>query len=211
MDRPRTPAHDAFVTRRAAAFVMAGLLAACAPKGTSLVTSWRAPSVTPTQFQKVLVLFFAPHESQRQFGESELVRLMTRTRGVAGYTVLTPADLKNVETVKAVMAREGFDGALAMRFVETTHEFTRDSAGAYAPSYAAFWDYYDVAWPLINDPGYVRMDRAMQMETRVFQMTDGKLLWSGLSKTMNPDSAQAFVADVAQTVAADLRKQGVIQ
>ena len=199
------------MTRRAAVLTLAGLLAACAPKGTSLATSWRAPALTPQQFQKVLVLFFAPHESQRQFGESELVRLMTRTRGVAGYTVLTPDDLKSVDKVKAVMAREGFDGAVAMRFVETTHEFTRDSAGAYAPSYAAFWDYYDVAWPLINDPGYVRMDRAMQMETRVYQMTDGKLLWSGLSKTMNPDSAKEFVAQVAQTVAADLRKQGVIQ
>jgi len=199
------------VTRRATVLILAVLLSACAPKGTSLVTSWKAPNTAPQQFQKVLVLFFAPHESQRQFGESELVRLMTRTRGVASYTLLAPEDLKSVDKVKAVMAREGFDGALAMRFVETTHEFTRDSAGAYAPSYAAFWDYYDVAWPLINDPGYVRMDRAMQMETRVFQMTDGKLLWSGLSKTMNPDSARAFLADVARTVAADLRTQGVLQ
>ena len=65
------------MNRRAVVLALAGLLAACAPKGTSLVTSWRAPALTPQQFQKVLVLFFAPHESQRQFGESELVRLMT--------------------------------------------------------------------------------------------------------------------------------------
>src|SRR5688572_13281802 len=86
MDRLRRPAHDRPVTRRAAALLIVGLLAACAPKGTSLITSWREPSATPRQFQKVLVLFFAPHESQREFGESELVRLMTRTRGVAAYT-----------------------------------------------------------------------------------------------------------------------------
>ena len=210
MDQAFRAAQDPRVNQRAAAFLMIGLLAGCAPKGTKLVTSWREPSATPTQFQKVLVLFFAPHESQRQFGESELVRLMTRTRGVAAYTVLPPADLKDVEKVKAAMAREGFDGALAMRFVEATQQLSQDAA--YAPSYAAFWDYYDVAWPLINDPGYVRMDRAMQMETRVYSMKDGgKLLWSGLSQTMNPGSAQEFVAQVASTVAADLRKQRVIE
>lgn len=198
------------MTRRAAAFLMVGLAAGCAPKGTSLVTSWREPSAAPTRFEKVLVLFFAPHESQRQFGESELVRLMTRTRGVAAHTVLSRDDLKDVAKVKAAMAREGFDGALAMRFVETTQQLSQDAA--YAPSYAAFWDYYDVAWPLINDPGYVRMDRAMQMESRVYSMKDGgKLLWSGLSQTMNPGSAQEFVAQVASTVAADLRKQRVIE
>jgi hypothetical protein len=50
----------------------------------------------------------------------------------------------------------------------------------------------------------------MHMETQVYSMRDDKLIWSGVTQTKNPKSAQQLVEDVARAVAADLRKQHLI-
>jgi hypothetical protein len=209
----RTRTHDPRVNPRPAlaATLLAGLVA-CAPSGTRMVSSWRDPAAAPVQFQKVLVLCFAPHESQRQFAEGMIAGMMKRTRGVAAYTLLNQDDVRDKEKIKAVFAREGFDGALTMRFIGATQDVSGSAAGfSPAPAHAGFWDYYQYAWPMVYDPGYVRMDRMFQMDTQLFAMKDAKLIWSGLTQTANPESAHDLVQQVAQSVAADLRKQGLIQ
>src|SRR5688572_12626660 len=95
---------------------LACALAAVASAG-KLISSWHDPAAGTLNFQKVLILVIAPHESQRQFGEVELSRLMKRTTGVPSYTVMTPADVESKETVLAFMARERFDGAVVMKFI----------------------------------------------------------------------------------------------
>lgn len=183
-------------------------LAAQASAGTKLISSWKEPSAGPLNFQKVLVLCITPHESQRQFAETELVGLMKRTKGVASYMVMQPADMQSKETAFAFLAREGFDGAVVMRFVGAGQKVT--DPGVYIPTYTGFWDYYSVGASMMMDPGYVRMDRLLQMETQVFTTKNDKVIWSGLSETKNPDSARALVADVARAVAGDLRKHHLI-
>lgn len=188
--------------------VLAATLAAPASAGTKLISSWKEPSTGALNFQKVLVICLTPHESQRQFAETELVRLMKRTRGVASYMVMQPSDMQSKETALAFMAREAFDGAVVMRFIGAGQEVT--DPGVYIPTYTGFWDYYSVAAPMMLDPGYVRMDRLLQMETQVFATKNDKLVWSGLSETKNPDSAKELVADVAKAVAGDLRKHRLV-
>ena len=112
--------------------------------------------------------------------------------------------------MRALMAREGFDGAVTMRFVGSDMRLTEET-GTYGPAHSSFWSYYSYAWPMVYDPGYIRTDRRVQMETSVYSMKDDKLVWSGLSESMNPASAQELVDDVARTVGAELRKQRLIE
>jgi hypothetical protein len=199
--------------RRGPALLLAALgcaLAADAAAGTKLVSSWRDPAAGPLQFKKVLVFCMAPHESQQQFGEATLVRLMKRTQGVAAYTVLTPDDLKDREKVRALMARDGYDGAATLRFVGTDLPVF-EKEGGYVPLHNSFWDTYAGGFSVVYDPGYVIMDRLVQMETQVYSMKEGRLVWSGVSVTKNPKSAEKLVEDVAKAVADALRKQRLIE
>ena len=195
--------------RVAGAFLLAALLPASASSGTKLVRSWRDPSAGPLQFKKVLVLCIAPHESQELFGEAELVRLMKRTQGVAAHSIMTPEAVKDEKQMRAVVAREGFDGAVTLRYVAENQRLT-EHVGAYIPATVGFWSSYTTAWLAVYDPGYVRMDRRIQMETQVYSVKDDKLVWSGLSESMNPDSAKEIVNEVVKAVAADLKKHKLI-
>lgn len=190
--------------------VLALGMAPGASAGTKLVTSWQEPSVTRLDFKKVLVVVFAPHESQRRFGEAELVKLMKKTHGVPAYTVMNEEDIKDEPRMRAIMAREDFDGAITMRFLGASETLTYQ-AGLYVPSHSGFWSYYSVAWPLVYDVGYMHMDRSVNMEIQVYSLADDKVVWSGLSETKNPKTAQALVNDVARAVADNFRKRKLIE
>jgi len=191
-----------------AALLGAVLLSCASTSGTRIITSWREPSAGELKFKKVLVLCFAPHDSQQLFGEVELVRLMKRTQGVAAHTVMSAEDVKDEQKMRALMAREGFDGAVTLRVVNSNQRISE--SGAYVPAAGGFWGYYSV-WPMAYGVDYVRVDRRVQMEVQVFSMKDAKLVWSSYTETLNPDSAQEVVNGVAQAVAADLRKQRLLE
>jgi hypothetical protein len=96
-----------------------------------------------------------------------------------------------------------------MRLIKSERQVTQ-VPGAYAMPYPRFWGCYGHAWPIVYDPGYLRTDTIVQVETKVYSLTDDKLIWADLSETFNPRDAQALVRSGAQAVANDLQKQGLI-
>jgi hypothetical protein len=213
MDGPRAAKHNRGDMNKQPTLIAATTLLAAAQlgyasAGTKIVSSWREPSAGRLDFKKVLVMCIAEHESQRRFAEAELVRLMTRTKGVPAYSLMTQDEVKDEQRMRAVMLREAFDGAITMRVIGGDQK-NYEQPGAYSPAYGSFWSYYSMAWPGVG-MGYVHTDRRMQMETQVYSMRDDKLVWGGITQTTNPKSAQRLVEDVARAVAADLRKQRLI-
>jgi hypothetical protein len=103
----------------------------------------------------------------------------------------------------------GFDGVVTTRLIQSEKQITQVPV-AFATLYPRFWSYYGYAWPMVYNPGYWRTDTIVQVETKVYALTDDKLIWAGLSETFNPRDAQALVRSVAQAVANDFKKQGLI-
>jgi hypothetical protein len=190
--------------------ILACGLAPDARAGTKVISSWHEPSLTRLDFKKVLVVCFAPHESQRRFGEAEIVKRMTKTNAVAAYSVMTEDDVKDEQRMRAIMAREGFDGAITMRFVGAGDTMTYQ-AGLYASAHSGFWSYYSMAWPLVYDMGYMHIDHKMNMETHVYSLADDKVVWIALTETKNPKTAEKLVDEVARAVVSNMRKRKLIE
>jgi len=196
--------------------MLAALLALAAlPSGacatTRLVDTWKDPSTTSLRFRKVMVVVVARDTATRRAGEDTLVALI-RKRGVEAvpaWTSVPDAVLRDAEKAKDYVARSGADGVVTMRAVGTDeqHRWVR---GAYPQPYYSFWGYYRYAWPAVYDPGYLQTDRYVQIETNVYSLTDDKLVWAGVSETMNPQSVTELVDEVARTVGAEMKKQGLI-
>jgi len=182
-------------------------LVACA--STTIRESWRDPGVGRIEFKKVLAMAISADATLRRIAEDEMVRQMPGVEAVASYTVLTEEDSRDLEQAKAKVTAAGFDGVVTMRLIKSEKRVTQ-VPGAYTTSYPRFWGYYGHAWPMVYDPGYLRTDTIVQAETKVYSLMDDKLIWAGLSETFNPRDAQALVRGVAQAVAKDLQKQGLI-
>jgi hypothetical protein len=193
--------------RGAVLALLALTLTACA--STVIRESWREPTAGRLEFRKVLALVISADGSIRRIAEDELVRQMQGTEAVAAYTLLTEEDYQDLEQAKAKVTAAGFDGAVTMRFVSAEKQVT-GVPGTYAAPYTSFWGYYGYAWPVVYEPGYLRTDTIVRVETNVYSVTGEKLLWAGISETFNPSDAQTLVRDVAQAVAKELKKQGLV-
>jgi hypothetical protein len=63
---------------------------------------------------------------------------------------------------------------------------------------------------MIYDPGSVRTDTIVKLQISIYSLAEDKLLWSGVSRTLNPNKIDKLVGDVTQAIGEDLKKRGLL-
>ena len=180
---------------------------ACA--STRIETSWKDPAVTAQDlaFRKVIALAQVEDEETRRAAEDELVRVLAagpraQARGMEvqpAYASISSAELGDVAALRAKVEAAGFDGAVVLRLVSDQERIT------YVPGR------YEVMWGTVvrYEPGYETVDRIVRVETSLYSIAQGKLLWSGVSRTLNPRDLRDLLDEVAGAVGAELEEQGL--
>lgn len=194
--------------------VPALLLFALAGCANSLESSWRDPATTADSlhFRKILVVAMTRDGGMRRSAEDLLAQaLMESPRAKAGELTVTPsyvevpdAKLGDVEKARATVEQRGYDGVVMLTPLSAQQKVTVD-----APMYTPMWGYYGRAG-MLYDPGSVRTDTIVRVQTNVYSVKDGKLLWSGTSRTTNPRNVEGLVKDVVRDVVHELRDQGLL-
>jgi hypothetical protein len=200
-------------TRFPPALALALLLAACTT--TSFKSSWKAPDAAPLEFQgkKVAALVIHKNESVRRAAEDALVAEINArgAAGVAAYTLIPAEEGRDTERARARLHQAGVEGAVVMRAVGKQQQATYVPGTWVGPAhYRSFSGYYGPGWGGVYDPGYLRTDTYVSIETLIYSVTKDKLIWAGTSETINPAQVDAFVRELAGAVADELRKQGLV-
>jgi hypothetical protein len=186
-----------------ASALLASTLVSCG--ATTVVTKWQDPSTPHLAFTNVIALVISGDPSLRRVGEDELCRQVTRVPCTPAYAVIPNAALGDVDAVKALVQKAGFDGALVFRVANA-----REKVTYVPPTYGpTFWGYYRFAGPGYS-PGYVQTDQVVRVETSIYSVRNDKLVWVGTTDTMNPNSVSALVQDVAKVVRKELERTGAI-
>jgi len=188
--------------------VVIACVSACA--STRVETQWRDPATHAQDlaFRQVIAVALVDDEAERRVAEDELVRVLeagpaARARGlraVASYTLIPTPELDDVERARAKLERGGFDGAIVLRLV-SSEERVHSVPGR-----------YETMWgrPVRYEPGYTTVDRIVRIETNLYSVSEKKLLWSGVTRTLNPADVRDLVDDVARAVGAELAEQGLL-
>jgi hypothetical protein len=193
----------------------AAIAAGCA--STSFVSSWQAPVEGTIQFdnKRVAAVVVSSDETTRRAGETALAREISArgAQGVPSYTLLSGEDAKDKEAAKKKLQDAKIEGAVLMRAISNEQEISYSPGtgwyGAY-PYYGSFYGYWGYGWGMAYDPGYLRTDRVVMIETLVYSVTDDKLLWAGKSKTTNPENLQKLIGELADAAAKEMRKAGFV-
>jgi hypothetical protein len=200
-----------------AALLTAAALAAAACASTSFSSTWRAPDAKPGTFRgkKVVAVFVSQDEALRRGVEETLAAELTRrgAEGVPAYSIIPTPEIRDEAKAKARITESGAAGVVALRLVGREQELSGSPAGYYAaPPYTGVWGgYWGYGWGGIYDPGYLRTDTVIHVETLVYSLEQNKLVWAGQSKTTNPESVDAFVKELVTKVAAEMKKLGLIK
>lgn len=185
----------------AASFVLGG----CA--STELSEAWIDPSVKALPgFTKVFVAYRGADASVQRVAEDALAAHIRAPEVVRCYTLFPDARALAPDQIKARLRKQGFDAAVVMRVAGVEQEVSWTPAD-YPATHRSFGGYWGVAY----DPGTMRTDEIVHIETNLYSLLEDKLLYAALSETFNPPSTASMVDEIAAEVADDLEEKGVLR
>ncbi len=200
--------RELMTLRRLIAIGITALLAACGPS-TTIDQVWQSgASKTEPPLQKVATLFMSDNTTMRHAGEDMLTAEL-RAKGVqatSAYTILGDGKVKDLDTVKQTLRQMGFDGVVTMRIVDREQEVESTPA-----TFDGYWGYWGAGYwgPGVYSPGYVYTETIYRIESAAYSLNTGRLMWSALTKTVDPESAHSLMNQTTEIVAGQLTSRGL--
>lgn len=182
-----------------ACVIAAPFVASCASNTASIEQTWRAPDARPGELQTVVTMFASHDITLRRASEDRMAAALQSKgiRAIPSYALLGDRRLDRDEAM-AKMRAANIDGVVTMRVVSRGQKLQPESSG--------FIGYWGMAWTTTN----IVPETVVQVETSAYSLRTNKLLWSSLSKSVDPDSLRQMIDDVTQVVTRELDKEGLL-
>jgi hypothetical protein len=199
--------------RRVVLVLMGGVVLAA--QSHTFRSTWRAPDLQPLDFsgRKVAAVVISRDESLRMSGEEALAREINARgpEGVAAYRAIPREELEDPARARAWFERIGVAGVVTLQVVSVEKEKTYSSVAWTTSYYQSFSTYYRTGWETVTPIGGPREDTVVAVETMLYDVAEGKLLWAGVSEATNPERVRAFIEGLADAVVEELGRQGLLK
>lgn len=185
--------------------LVALIMVSCA--STSIVNSWKDPNFTGNadDWDKVLVAVQSSSDVKRRVAEDELASLSDVLH--ASYMLFPDrASVEDEAKLRKKVEDEGFDAIMTLRLIDANKQ-TSYVPGSYTGGY---WGYHRGYWGGYYDPGYYREDTYYAVETQVWSLSEEKMVWSGITSTVNPSKIDKTINEVARLTFRQMEKDGFI-
>jgi len=196
--------------------VFAALVTSSCASRNKVVTEWKDPAYAARGGQKVVVMAVAENEISGRIWETEMSKQLAGHgfNVVSGSSIMgTTGTRPDSAAVAAKIADAGANLVIVTRMLAVDKETTY-VPGATVVSPGAYWNgYYGLythAYTALEAPGYVEQNTVVRLETSVFDVATGKLVWGGLSESFNPSSTESLAESMAEKIVHRLEASGLI-
>lgn len=195
------------------------ILAGCNSTKSTILDTWKEPttSVAAENFKKVLVVGLIKNELARQRVEDHFKELSPIFR--TSYPFLNKKSQINQDLLVKLLKSEHFDGVITMRLVDTQKEVS-STPSMYSGYYynphgytigtygGLFGNWYGSYGTLYFSPGSYTENTYYIVETNIFSLTNDKLIWSAVTKTIQFSDIEGGLDDILKTIVNEMRKDG---
>lgn len=186
--------------------------------GPKFTSTWKSPEASNTTFagKKIAALVISEDQGLRMAGEEALVRELAGLgldQGIASYRIVPREELRDPEKAKGWYERAGVEGIVSMRLVSAKTRKTYTPSMWVSSSYNTLWGYYPYGWGSVYAVGTGRTgeETLAVIETVIFSVPANKLLWAGVTETIDPKDAASAIADVVEATVKEMTKQGLLR
>lgn len=189
---------------------------ACASSSDSaMVNMWRADASPGGRMQRIVVMTADEDFEFRKGFDDRFVQLLAQrgATGIPWYSLMSITDMPTPAMVETAVQRSDADGVLVLRMVGLR------GVDAYRPGYVdevpgpqMVTPFGNVipTWEQVRGPSRVRADAVLRMEASLYS-AQGRLLWTGTSRTIDPGSDRQIQTQVAADVIRELSRVGFIR
>jgi len=199
--------------RRTLSTILLLALVGCGTQ-TSMVQVWSDELHEAGPDDRILIIGMTPDERSQRMFEDAMVREF-KSRGydaVASAPIVAQHEVVDEVALRAVIQEGGYDLVLATRLISVDEEqqYVAGSSYVYPSYYGGFYSYYATSYNVVHTPGYLREYKVVRLETNVYASGEENLVWSGVSETFDPSSANDAVQSMSKTVVSELRIGGIV-
>ncbi len=187
---------------------------------TKFSATWKAPDYEGKAYKQVLVWALSENVANRSTVEDEVTHFLN-LKGVnthSGADVL-PFDRntipKDKQVVKQKLQKHGYDAVLTVGLKDVKEETHYvEGSGYYNPMaygyYGSFYGYYPHMYGAVYQPGYYASTTNVYLETNLWDVETGKLVWSGQSKSEHQGSVDKTANAYARAVVSELINKKIL-
>ena len=161
--------------------------------------------------KKVAAVLISHDDSLRMSVEEALARELTARGpvGVAAYRSIPAELLQDPDKARAWFERTGVAGVMVLRVLSVDKETVASAVVWSTMYYQDFNNYYATGWGAAT-PIRTRDVTTIAVETLLFDVATGKLIWGSVTESTNPKNVQTYIAGLADEIAKELRREGLV-
>lgn len=187
---------------------------------TKFSASWKAPDFDGKAYDLLLVWGLSDNVANRSTVEDELTHFLN-LKGVnthSGADIL-PYDRSIIpednKVIKQKLIAKGYDAVLTIGLKDVKEETHYvQGTGYYNPMshgyYGSFYGYSSYMYGNVYQPGYYSSTKMVYLETNLWDVNSGKLVWSGQSKSTSQGSVDKTANAYARAVTQELISKGIL-
>jgi len=192
------------------------LMNSCATK--DIVRDWNSSEEHKIDFDRIMIMGLVNQVSLRNDIENEMVNAAIKNGlNVTNSMGMFPPQfggipLDDTEQIKERLQERGYDGILTVALIDIQAERYVGPERTYVPLiyYNRFGNYYFRTAAVVYRPGYFTLQTRYFLETNLYEVESGKLIWSGRSYAFDPQDIKSLSPKYAKRLFKELDRTGVI-
>ena len=179
---------------------------------TQLENEWSDKSYKKEGFKKILIFGMATKSWKKKVFENEFRTAFKKydIEAVSAWEELPEDKQLNKETFEIYFKDQHIDAVLVAR---ETGMSTKETIYGGGTSFVAvgFYGFYVSTSPVYQVPGYLENETIIYMDTKLFETTEGKLVWSATSQSYDPQTTSDVIKAVTYIVVNQLYTEDFIR
>jgi hypothetical protein len=182
---------------------------------TSVPLSWKNPNYSG-RFNKLFIIGVGENSGTRRLFEDTFAEAIATqgTAAKASWGQLPQTEQLTEEQIRGAIEGGNFDGVLITRLmsVDQSQEYVPPSSYTVPTGYGGYgyYRYYGTSYTVVNEPGYFKTNTLFRIETNLYSVATGDLIWSGQSDTLNPQNLADVIDSMTAAVAKKLKTEKLI-
>ena len=182
-----------------------------------MLFTWVTEEPLEGPYSNVMILGLVNNVGLRNDVESEFVYAAQKIKlkvgnGMSMFPPEMGKPFDDIERTKARLREKGYDAVLTTAVIDVRAERYVAPEANYEPMvfYDRFRNYYYRTYELVYRPGYVSVSSSYYLETNLYDLKTGLLIWSGRSKVFEHAEMNDFLQGYSYDIFRELTDKKII-